>query len=444
MSSDLESPTPIKNSAIETFGLEPVPVELRKTSWKEYFIIQAAFSVNSGNFLVPALAVLEGGLSFFAAIISTVIGAAIAFLFVSILSLPGANNGIPSQYAVRSMLGLYPARYFASPVRTITSLYWFAVQTIGGTYVLIGILESHFEIRLPFLPVSIMFAIIMSILALIGFNAVKKATKLFLPFLLLGQLTILYLYLSSNKHSLTQINEQGSWNTGTMCFFASLAFVQYISGVSSSSDMTRYASSSTHAFWGLYSGNLIGFMMTSILGAFAATYSNEWNPFITSTQLTNSTPVVILILTCALVSMLSINLSNAYTGGYSLLNIFPKLGRVRSAISFGGTAILLSAFPAFVEEAKQFISLLGAFIIPLSAVLVIDFILIKKRQLTSEDLGGLLNHSYLYNKRAMICIVIGVLLYLIIPEQQSPGFLAFIITGCCYLGISIHPLKHHS
>ncbi|WP_078545107.1 purine-cytosine permease family protein [Litchfieldia alkalitelluris] len=421
-----------RRQTIEKFGLESVPVELRKTSWKEYFIIQAAFSVNSGNFLVPALAVIEGGLSFYAAIISTVLGAAIAFLFVSILSLPGANNGIPAQYAVRSMIGIKPARFFASPVRTITSLYWFAVQTIGGSYVLVGILRDHFHISLPILPVSIIFGLIMAILALIGFNAVKNATKMFLPILLVGQGIILFLFITTPNHSSTVLFEKGSWNIGMMCFFASLAFVQYISGVSSSSDMTRYAASPRHGFWGLYSGNLIGFGMTAVLGAFAATYSQEWNPFISASQLTNSTAAVFLILLCAMVSMLSINLSNAYTGGFSLLNIFPSLGRVKSAIIFGVFAIILSAFPTFVDEAKHFISLLGAVIIPLSAVLITDFIWVKKQALALKDLEVLVDHSYQHNKQSIICIVLGVFLYISIPDQFSPGFITFLIISFTY------------
>ncbi|WP_347549296.1 cytosine permease [Pseudalkalibacillus hwajinpoensis] len=106
-------------------------------------------SVNAGNFLVPALAVLEGELSFIWAVLSIILGATVAFLFVSLLSFPGARKGIPSQYAVRSFLGQKGAQYFASPVRTITSLYWFAVQTIGGTYMVVELMRRVFGVHLP-------------------------------------------------------------------------------------------------------------------------------------------------------------------------------------------------------------------------------------------------------------------------------------------------------
>lgn len=103
---------PAVRSKMERFGLEAVPKELRSTSWFDYFLIQLSFSVNAGNFLLPALAVMEGGLSVMQAAVSTVIGAALAFLFVSLLSLPGSVHGIPAQYAMRSYIGVSGARFF--------------------------------------------------------------------------------------------------------------------------------------------------------------------------------------------------------------------------------------------------------------------------------------------------------------------------------------------
>lgn len=413
---------------IERFGLEAVPLELRKTKWYEYTIIQMAFSVNAGNFLVPALAVIQGGLSFFAAFLSTVIGATLAFIFVSYLSLPGAERGIPSQYAIRSIIGIKGSRFISSPIRTITSLYWFSVQTIGGTLVVQFILERTFQLNVPFYMIAMLLALIMSGLALVGFDAVKKATKYFLPLLILGQFLMLYLLLNQGMVDGGVFgNSGGSWNLPMMGFFASLAFVQYVSGVSSSADVTRYAITTRQGFWGLFTGNVFGFILTAFFGAYTATLTGNLNPFIATSDMTNSGVFTFIILGAAILSMISINLSNAYTGGFSLLNSVPVLGRVKSSILFGIAGILLSLSPALVEEAKQYISLIGAFVIPLSAVIITDFLFIKKKQIEpSEGLPS-------YNKLAFICIGIGILVYLSLPEYMSPGFLAFILTGSIYM-----------
>lgn len=424
-----------KNAIVERYGLEAVPNELRTTSSLEYMIIQIAVSVNAGNFLVPALAVMEGGLSFFYAVLSTVIGATLAFICVSFLSIPGAKYGIPAQYAIRSILGEKGARYLSSPLRTITSLYWFAVQTIGGAYLLKEILERFTSITISFTVLALLLATIMSGLALVGFGAVKRLTKYFLPFLVLGGLIMLYIFFTNNQSLpfYELYSTGGSINIGSFIFFASLAFVQYIAMVSAASDITRYAKTTKHAFYGLLSGNVVGITLTAILGAYAAVLVGDWNPFIVSTQMTDSVMFITIIMIAALASMLSINFSNAYTGGYSLLNSFPKLGRIRSAVTFGIIAICLSTFPALVEEARIFISILGAVVIPLSAVIVFDFLFIKKCIISEFDFHQLKTSSYPINKKGLIAILLGICVYSLIPNTLSPGFVTFFFVGCSYI-----------
>ncbi|WP_262382922.1 purine-cytosine permease family protein [Bacillus infantis] len=422
---------------IEQLGLEAVPSHLKQTPWYDFMILQMAFSVNSGNFLVPALAVISGGLSFYAAAASTMVGAAFAFLFVSFLTLPGSRYGLPAQYAIRSMLGTGAARYISSPIRTLTSLYWFAVQTIGGTAVLTELGSRLFSVRLPFLAVSVCLALIMAILALVGFDAVKKATRYFMPFLLIGQAALFVLLIQkANQTDHSTILTHGSWEFSSFLFYSSLAFVQYVSGLSASSDMARYAKSERGAFWGLFSGNTAGFAITAVLGALSASLLGELNPFVSASTLTSSVSVLVLIFACAMMSMISINLNNAYTGGFSLLNTFQGLGRIKSACLFGLAAVILSCFPDIVESAQKYISLLGTFVIPISAVIAADFLFIKRRKLTEADLLVLREPGFV-NKQAIISMAFGIISYSLLPENASPGFVSFIATASLYICLQL-------
>ncbi|UII55171.1 cytosine permease [Cytobacillus spongiae] len=420
---------------VERYGLEAVPSELKTTKWVDYFILQVGFSVNSGNFLVPALAVLSGGLSFYAAVLSTVLGAAVAFIFVSLLTSPGSKNGIPAQYALRSMLGIFMARYIASPVRSLTSLYWFSVQTIGGTLVLIELAKKLVGIQIPFLPVAISLATLMSVLALVGFEVVKKVVKYFIPFLFIGQVVLFTLLIKEASSAGTTQLFHHDFKLSSFFFYASLAFVQYISGVSSSADMARYAKSVRGAFWGLYSGNTFGFIITASLGALSAALLGEWNPFVAVSSLTSSMFTLFLILLCSMVSMISINLNNAYTGGFSLLNILPSIGRVKSSIFFGITAITLSCFPTIVDQAKSYISLLGTLIIPISAVIVADFLFVKKLNLDERHMEDIIQNKYKWNQVGFTALCFGASIYSVLPDPLSPGFFSFIVTLGMYLAL---------
>ncbi|KIL46320.1 purine-cytosine permease family protein [Jeotgalibacillus campisalis] len=426
---------------IERFGLEAIPTAQKQTKWFEYAGIQLAFSVNTGNVLVPALAVLTGGLSVGWAVTSTILGAVLAFLLVSLLSLPGARYGLPAQFVIRTMIGTRLSRYFASPIRSLTSLYWFSVQTIGGSMVFISLLTPITGVSIPLWLIAPILSAGMAVLALIGFDAVKKATKWFLPILFLGQGAMIYLILTHSFSASSSIFETGDFHFTSFFFFSSLAFVQYVSGVSASSDMTRYAKSPKQAFWGVLAGNAAGFVLTAFLGTLYAAALGSLNPFASAGELTDSYLLLAIIATGALVSMISINLSNAYTGGYSLLNAFPALGRIKSAVLFGAAATLLSFFPIIVEQAEQYISMLGAAVIPLSAIIVFDFIFIKKGRILEIDLRSLSSGKNVINFEALLTAIIFIPVYLIIPSSFSPGFIVFLLAGFTYSALKYHRFK---
>jgi purine-cytosine permease-like protein len=430
---DLKATAPRK-MFIERYGLEAVPSTKQNTSWYQFSFIQIAIAANSGNFLIPALAVIEGGLSFWTGVLSTSLGAFLGFLLVSCLSLPGARLGIPAQYALRTILGVHGTRFMSAPIRTLTSLYWFSVQTIGGTFVIQELVVRITGVSLPFWIYSLPLSILMVVLAIIGFDAVKKATSYFLPLLLFGEATILYIYFTKNNQGVSVMMLQEGGFGGSlpmMFFFASLAFVQYVSGVSASADMTRYAKSPSHGFWGLLIGNSIGFFITAIIGCASAYLYDNVNPYVSSSNETSSPLLIAIITLTAIVSMISINVSNAYTGGFSLLNTLTKISRIQAAVLFGTIGVFLSGFPSLVNEAESFISFLGGLIIPISAVICSDYLMIKHGHLNEDDLSLLSKPSSL-NIHAILAVLIGGILYFLLPSEWSPGFITFIFVFCIY------------
>ncbi|WP_246056049.1 cytosine permease [Alteribacter natronophilus] len=419
----------------EQLGLEAVPGHLKTAKAHHYIRIQAAVAVNAGNFLVPALAVLEGGLSFYAAVASTAAGAALAFVFVSLLAMPGARYGLPAQYVIRSLIGTKGSMYLASPVRSLTSLYWFGVQTVAGTYIIIELVQRGFGINLPFPAVSFPLAILMAYLAVVGFEAIRKASGFVLPVMGGAAVIMMWLFLTGDYQGGAAAGEAvsgtGDWSVPAMMFFAGLAFVQYVSGAGTSSDIARYAKSSRQAVIGIYAGNMLGFMMTAVLGAFTAAAAGEWNPFVEASRLTDSPLLIGIVAAAAVSSMIIINLNNAYTGGYSLLNTFPALGRIRSAVVFGGAGVAVSCFPVIVDNADMFISHLGTVVIPLTAVIIADYLFIKKGTLTPEQVSAN-NNASSFNRTGGLAAAAGVIVYVFVPDMFSPGFVSFFFTMALY------------
>lgn len=416
----------------EVFGLQPVPASLKQSTWKEYAIIAFAFSVNAGNFLVPALAVTQGNLPWIVAFLAVWIGAILAFLCVSALSIPGSLYGLPGQYILRAFIGSWLATKIASPIRIVTSLYWFSVQTIGGTYILQATLANFFNLEVSFAWLAILTASLMAYLALVGYDAVKKVSRLFLPLLIVGQGLMLFVIFTEIPAVSPTTTSEFNMNWGTFFFYMSLAFVQFVSGVSASSDMTRYAKTARQGFAGMFIGNTAGYFMTALIGTLVASKFNSINPFVALSQITPYTSISLLIIVSGLLAMISINIGNAYTGGFSMLNTWPKLGRIKSAILFGVVGVILSCFPSLSTEAASIISLLGAGIIPLSAIVVVDYLWIKKGIITEQQLLDVVTNSYKLNLAAILTFTVMSIIYLLIPKEFSPGMLIFLSSILVY------------
>ncbi|MET1014532.1 MAG: cytosine permease [Paenisporosarcina sp.] len=425
----------------EQYGLEPVPIYLKQSSWKEYAIITFAFSVNAGNFLVPALAVTQGNLSWQAAFLAVCIGALIAFLFVSALSIPGALYGLPGQYILRAYTGTWLATKLASPIRVITSLYWFSVQTIGGTFILQTVIFKFMNVMIPFPILAICTSGLMAYLALVGYEAVKKITRLFLPVLLIGQGFMLYVIFTQLPIEANTLSSVTAFQWKPFFFYMSLAFVQFVSGVSASSDMTRYAKTAKQGFTGMFIGNAAGYMMTALIGTLVGSYFHSTNPFVVLSESAPHELVGLVITFSGLLAMISINIGNAYTGSFSLLNTWPSLGRIKSSVLFGVVGITFSCFPMLASQASYFISYLGAGIIPLSAILVTDYLLIKKGIISEELFLKVISGSYKINPAAILTFSSMSFVYLLIPQTFSPGMFIFIISSLLYLVLSKNVIK---
>ena len=96
--------------AIEEFGVEPIPPELRTARWRDLFAINFTFFLNPVMYLLGAFAVVDGGLPLPWAIAAVVVGQAIAYTALVVIGQPGVDYGLPGQVAMRATLGFWGSR----------------------------------------------------------------------------------------------------------------------------------------------------------------------------------------------------------------------------------------------------------------------------------------------------------------------------------------------
>jgi nucleobase:cation symporter-1, NCS1 family len=101
------------------------------------------------------------------------------------------------------------------------------------------------------------------------------------------------------------------------------------------------------------------------------------------------------------------------------VNSVPALGRFRATVVVAAGAISLSAFPDFVNHAQRWIVHLGNVAAPLAGVILVDYVVLKRRQI---DLGALFEPEGRYrylnglNVAAVLAVAAGVGVYYSLPH----------------------------
>ena len=184
---------------VEQFGIEPVPTELKTVRWLDIFSIIFGFALNPGSILVGGLAVVSG-LSFFGAVGAITGGVLLATIAYTIMATVGVDFGLPGQVSTRMAYGIRGAKWVPSFLRTIASTYWFAYQTVAGSLAVVAILDRWTGTRHSLVAVSITFAALQAVVAIIGYNSLKHLSRLALPFKIVI-LSLVLLLLATHERS---------------------------------------------------------------------------------------------------------------------------------------------------------------------------------------------------------------------------------------------------
>jgi NCS1 nucleoside transporter family len=403
---------------VESYGIEPIPPELRTVGWRDLFAINFTFFLNPVMYVLGALAVLEGGLPLLWAMAAMVTGQALAFAALVVVARPGVDDGLPGQVAMRATFGLLGARGLTSPYRVIAATYWFAAQALTAAFGIQAIVVAMGGDRPPLVPTSLAVAAFQAGLAVLGFDVMRWLLRVVLPFSLLSVAVIVGLYLATDdpRYDFDRV-VSGPDQHATWVGFATFVSVMCGSSltlVTNVADLCRYTPTRRDMQIGLISSALLSAAVTTFVGGFAATASGDTNPFVAVSRLTSNELLLVLLLAAIVVQTLAANLTNVYTAGLSLVNTAPPLGRFRATILAAIAAVTLSAFPSFIEEAQTWVTHLGNVAAPLTGVVLADYLIRQRRRIDVEalfDSHGRYRYLGGINVEALVAVAFAIALY---------------------------------
>jgi nucleobase:cation symporter-1, NCS1 family len=439
--------------------LAPIPAEKRSWNTYNYTSLWVAMSVCIPTYML-ASGLIAGGMDWIQAIATILLGNLIVLIPMLLNAHAGTRYGIPFPVFVRASFGVRGAN-IPAVLRALVACGWFGIQAwIGG--------QAIFSMLLIVWPGAaklpgshwVCFFLFWAVNMLViwrGIETIKFLEGIGAPFMLIVGLLLLWwitgkagglgpvLHMQSKFRSIPEFLHFFIPSlTGMVGFWATVAL--------NIPDFTRYAKSQRAQMVGQALGLPTAMTLYSFIGVAVTSASTVifgeaiWDPVVLLTRF-NQPVVAFIALVALLVATLNTNVAaNVVSPSNDFSNLRPSLISFRTGGLITGVVgvlmmpwKLLSTFSAYI-----FGWLVGcsALLGPIAGIMICDYYVIRKRQLTLQDLyrrGGAYEYSKGFNRSATIALAAGIgiaLLGLTTPAlhwlYDYAWFVGFVVAGGVY------------
>ena len=419
------------------WDLVAVNPNYKNWNWKDIFCY---WSVNTQSIiafsLIASLYTLYN-LNTFVVLFGSILGAIIVYFFSNLIGKPSQKYGLPFAVLLRSSLGAYGSKYFGL-LRSLVGIFMFGIQTYFLSKAISYLIRILFfsinnelldnEIFLIFFLglniidwLSFIIVIVLQIILFsIGINYNKKIINISAITVYVG-LAIFFLIVLLTDVKLTSrvfienLNFENFFNYNNIAPTLTVAgtiFAYFSIIIVSFGDFTRYVKDESE----LKKGNL-GLILNLIIFSFFAffivvgsdiflnqKFENIERIFTNPTDIIgkfNNIQLIIIALFFIIFASGSTNLAaNFIPSQYSLINFLPnKLNLKSSSYTIGILGSVIGLFwLTYLSQIGilSFIDTLGSFFGPIFGIMIIDYYLIKKQDLSNKDIFLMESSSIYY------------------------------------------------
>lgn len=372
---------------VEPKGIEPIGPGERHGRPSSIFTLWFGANVEFATLVTGALATGVFGLSFWQSVLAIAIGNVLGALCLGLLSTYGPRLGVPQLIQSRKAFGYY-GNFIPGLLNFFAGFSWFAVNTVLGVFALQWLFNFSFTVGL------IIMVIIQVAIAVFGYNLIHVLER-YLAVVLTVVFLVVSLYGFANGHlsappNLKLAGYVGGTTGGFMLMLA-ISFSYCLGWMAFASDYTRYLPEKTtarsvflNAFWSL----LISTVWLEVLGAALATLKGIFVPTDLVTNLLPHSLGVVTMLAVVL-GTITANVLNIYSGALSSLVIDIPMKRWVGAVVVGILGMILSfvagGSSTFLQHYQTFLFLLGYWVAPWLAIVLIDYYAKAKGQYRTEE-----------------------------------------------------------
>ena len=417
----------IRGSSLYNKDLAPVPPERRSWSTYNYAALWISMSVNIPTYML-ASGMIAGGMNWKQALFTVFLGNVLVLIPMLLNAHAGTRYGIPFPVFARASFGVMGANIPAI-LRALVACGWFGIQTwIGGEAINAMLIALAPGWRHFLYGQALCFGVfwLLNVLVILrGIETIRFLQGVSAPFLLLIGLALLLwargkaggfgpmLATPSKFHSFPEFFRFFVPSlTGVVGFWATVSL--------NIPDFTRYARSQKDQMVGQALGlpatmTFYSFIGIAVTSATLIIFGQAlWDPVAVLSRLDNPLAVVVAML-ALLMATLNVNVA---ANVVSPANDFSNLSPRRISFRTGG---LITCVMGIVMQPWRLMSSYGNYIFgwlvgysgflgPIAGVLICDYFVIRKKNLSPQDLyqrGGEYEYSRGINWQAVVSLAAG-------------------------------------
>jgi NCS1 nucleoside transporter family len=421
---------PLAESLYGRDSIDAVPRDRRDLNFWGMLFIFMGMQVPVSYFITGGS--VTAGLTLGQAFLTTVVAAAIGFLVFALVGLIGWQTGASTMVCTRPSFGIVGA-VLPALIAFVELTGWDSVHVqLAGN--LMGTIGDKWGIGFT-KPYSIIVGVAIVALVLWGHRVLKVMERFLVPIVILLVLMALYTVLSGKNFG-TLWHSSGKGGLTTMLAFDAM-FIAILTWAPMVADYTRYGTTRSAAFHSSLWGSLPVALFMLFIGQAAAIGLGNPNALIAMVNKGSGFGVVAFFV--AMFATIATAALIMYSASMSLLNVLPGVP-LRIINLFTGTVVIVAAVTLnLLGNVISWLSFQGIMLIPLFAVILVDYYVVRARYYDVDALfakGGGPYWGYRgFNLTGYAAWIVGAVVYEVVHHQvKSLGgsVISFIVAGALY------------
>jgi putative hydroxymethylpyrimidine transporter CytX len=409
-------------------AIYPVEKKDRVLTGLDVFLLWAGSAIvvdvwYSGGYLSP--------IGWVPGILIILLGSFIGSVIFAAAGVMGSDLGVPSMVTVRPSFGIRGS-YIMSIFNYVTLVGWtsWMIYINASAADQVGTLLFGFA-GFPYWIV--ICGALCTVLAIFGAGGWKLFTRASVTALIITTLAMNFLVFSN--YGWGYLASRPSWGMAPGIAF-DLALIMPLSWAPLAADYMRFSKSSKESFLGALFGQGSVNSWFYITGLACALSFGVYDPTIYVTQV-GGVVFGVVALFVIWFGTITTTFLDIYSANISMINIFPKVKEWQGSLITGGAGIIIAFLP-WLNAFVQFLYLIGAVFIPLFAVVVVDYFMIRRRSYSVEDLYNKFGGYWYRGGLSLVSIVswiIGVSSYFLVQQvlpEIGATLPSFVITVMVY------------